>query len=126
MPWTKNDYPSSMKNLPSDVRNKAIEIANSLVEKEGMEEGRAIAIATSQAEKSEGDNSDAGDKLIYHVQPQDEEWAVMKEGAKQASYTFSTKNEAMDKGRELMNNNDCELIVHKRDGSIQDRINNDS
>lgn len=39
-----------MKNLSAKVRNKAVEIANSLLE-EGYPEGRAIAIATAQAEK---------------------------------------------------------------------------
>jgi hypothetical protein len=32
MPWTKTDYPNSMKNLLAAVRNKAIEIANALLE----------------------------------------------------------------------------------------------
>lgn len=50
MPWDKNNYPDSMKNLTAEVRNKAIEIANALIE-QGYEEGRAIAIATSQAEE---------------------------------------------------------------------------
>lgn len=50
MPWTKTKYPPSMKNLNAKVRNKAVEIANSLLD-EGYAEGRAIAIATAQAEK---------------------------------------------------------------------------
>lgn len=50
MPWDKNDYPPSMKNLEPRVRNKAIEIANALLD-EKYEEGRAIAIATSKAEE---------------------------------------------------------------------------
>ncbi len=50
MPWTKDNYPVSMKNLSPKVREKAVEIANALLE-DGMEEGRAIAIATSQAEE---------------------------------------------------------------------------
>ncbi|GHC40433.1 DUF2188 domain-containing protein [Pediococcus acidilactici] len=50
MPWTKKDYPSSMKNLKERVRNKAIEIANALLQ-EGYDEDRAIPIAISQAEK---------------------------------------------------------------------------
>ena len=50
MPWTQNDYPRSLKNLTPQVRNKAIEIANALLE-EGWEEGRAIAIATEKAEE---------------------------------------------------------------------------
>ncbi len=50
MPWTKKNYPDSMKNLDERVRNKAVEIANALLD-EGYEEGRAIAIATSKAEE---------------------------------------------------------------------------
>lgn len=51
MPWNKNNYPDSLKNLNQETRNKAIEIANALIEKENMEEGRAIAIATSKAKE---------------------------------------------------------------------------
>lgn len=50
MPWTKDDFPPSMKNLTKPVRDKAIEIANALLE-DGREEGSAIAIATSKAEE---------------------------------------------------------------------------
>jgi len=50
MPWDKRNYPDSMKNLTAEVRDKAIEIANSLLEK-GYEEGKSIAIATAKAEE---------------------------------------------------------------------------
>ena len=51
MPWTKNNYPDSMKNLNEDVREKAIEIGNKLLEK-GMGEGKAISIAISKAKET--------------------------------------------------------------------------
>ena len=51
MPWTKTDYPNSLKKLPQAVRNKAIEIANALFKKGTMEEGRIIAIAITNAKK---------------------------------------------------------------------------
>lgn len=54
MPWSKSNYPDSMKNMDPQVREKAIDIANTLVEEEGYEEGRAIRIAQSQAKESEG------------------------------------------------------------------------
>ncbi|QJD88157.1 DUF2188 domain-containing protein [Cohnella herbarum] len=50
MPWDKDNYPDSLKNFTAPVRGKAVEIANALLE-EGYEEGRAIAIATSQAKE---------------------------------------------------------------------------
>jgi uncharacterized protein YdaT len=51
MPWTKKNYPNSMKNLDPHVRDKAIEIANALMEEESMEEGKAIPIAISKAKE---------------------------------------------------------------------------
>jgi len=50
MPWTKDKYPDSLKNFMAPVRNKAIDIANALLE-DGMEEGRAVSIATAQAKE---------------------------------------------------------------------------
>ncbi|CEG27525.1 hypothetical protein [Bacillus sp. B-jedd] len=48
MPWSKNDYPASMKNLDPKVREKAIEIANALLD-DGNDEGKAIAIGIDKA-----------------------------------------------------------------------------
>ena len=50
MPWNSTTYPTSMKNLPPVLREKAIEIANALLE-EGMDEGKAIRVAISKAEE---------------------------------------------------------------------------
>ena len=50
MPWNESHFPRSMTNLPPQVRTKAIEIANALLE-EGYDEGKAIRIAIAQAEK---------------------------------------------------------------------------
>jgi uncharacterized protein YdaT len=50
MPWSKGDYPDSMKNLPTPTRNKAVEIANALL-RDGKEEEEAIPIAISRAKK---------------------------------------------------------------------------
>jgi len=50
MPWTPSRFPPSMSHLPEPVREKAIEIANALLE-EGMEEGKAIRIAIAKAKE---------------------------------------------------------------------------
>ncbi|MBP1990466.1 DUF2188 domain-containing protein [Paenibacillus eucommiae] len=60
MPWTKRDYPPSLKNFEPRLRNKAVEIANALLE-EGYEEGRAIAIATAQAKEWDDNHPDHSD-----------------------------------------------------------------
>lgn len=48
MPWSFERYPASMKNLPPNVREKAVLIANALLE-EGYPEGQAIRIAIARA-----------------------------------------------------------------------------
>lgn len=48
MSWNESHYPATMDNLPREVRPKAIEIANALLE-QGAPEGKAIRIATATA-----------------------------------------------------------------------------
>jgi len=48
MPWNESYYPPAMAHLPPEVRIKAIEIANALLE-EGHDEGFAIRIAIARA-----------------------------------------------------------------------------
>jgi uncharacterized protein YdaT len=48
MPWYNGDYPPSYKNQPLPLREKAVEIANALLQ-EGVEEGIAIATGLKRA-----------------------------------------------------------------------------
>ena len=48
MPWTVEQYPASMKNLPALVREKAIVIANALLA-DGYPERLSIRIAITCA-----------------------------------------------------------------------------
>ncbi|MFA6276830.1 MAG: hypothetical protein WC622_08775 [Pedobacter sp.] len=48
MPWPKGDYPPSYKNLPIPLREKAVEIANAILEESG-DEGIAIATGLKRA-----------------------------------------------------------------------------
>jgi uncharacterized protein YdaT len=50
MPWSRGDYPPSYKNLPVNIRNKAVEIANAMLH-EGAEEGIAIATGVKRAKE---------------------------------------------------------------------------
>jgi uncharacterized protein YdaT len=48
MPWYNGDYPPSYKNQPAPLREKAVEIANQLLE-QGAQEGIAIATGLKRA-----------------------------------------------------------------------------
>jgi len=51
VPWNESFYPSSMKNLPPEVRRRAIAIANALL-RERLPEGQAIRIAIAKAKQA--------------------------------------------------------------------------
>ena len=122
MPWTKDDYPPALKNLEESTRNKAIEIANALLD-DDYDESRSIAIAISQAKewaskrkiiKTDGDNQ--------HVVPHKGQWAILREGNERASHIYDTKEEALQKAKEMGKREKVRVVVHKKDGKIQDNL----
>lgn len=52
MPWPKGEYPPSYKNLPKKLREKAVEIANAILEESG-DEGLAIATGLKRAREAQ-------------------------------------------------------------------------
>ncbi|PMC40839.1 hypothetical protein CJ195_03415 [Bacillus sp. UMB0899] len=118
MPWNKNDYPASMKNLTEPTRRKAIEIANALLE-EGYEEGRAISIGISKAKEVTNTKNKSEDDITYHLVPHSGEWAIKKENSRRVTEVFQTKNEALVKGNDLVKRNNGRLVVHRQDGTIE-------
>ncbi|WP_252504597.1 hypothetical protein [Sporosarcina sp. Marseille-Q4943] len=119
MPWTKNDYPDSFKNLDSDVRNKAIEIANALL-REGNEEGRAISIATAKAREYVLGDSSVRPK--YEVKARDEDWILMKENGARAIFKEDTKDDLLEKAKPYVNEHNGILAVYHADGSLESTL----
>ena len=121
MPWNKDDYPDSFKNLNADVRNKAIEIANALL-RDGYEEGRAISIATAQAQKNvEG----KGDHPIYEIRSHDDGWQLKKKDSKKAILIEETKEELMGEAKRYVTKNHGELHIYTSSGELQDTLYED-
>lgn len=118
MPWNKNDYPDSLKNLNDEVRDKAIEIANALL-KDGMGEGRAIAIATDKAREYVGGTSEQD---VYHVNSHANGWQLTKETGDRAIYVEETKQDLLDKAKSYVNDHNGVLKVFHEDGTLQDTL----
>lgn len=114
MPWSKDDYPASMKNLDPKVRNKAIEIANALL-RENYSEGRAIAIGTAQAHEYVEGKSDS--RPHYEVKAREDEWIFRKPGSDHVIYKDSTKSDLLDKAKDYVNDHDGILSIFHADGS---------
>jgi uncharacterized protein YdaT len=136
MPWTKNDYPASMKNLPTGVREKAIEIANALLEEDEMDEGIAIATAISRAKdwaanrgmEIEPTSEDAKTTDVKehgedrYVIPYEGKWAVRSEMSDRVEKIFEHKVEAVKYGRSAARKSNASLTIQKKSGRVQQRI----
>lgn len=137
MPWTKQNYPASMRNLTDEVRGKAIDIANALCREEDYEEGRVIAIATAQAEKwakhrdkrvrkegaegSTGHAIEKGDPAADHAihvipGPQGNGWIACQE--KQRLAQGQSKDDVLTKARKKAKDQGAELCIHKESGEL--------
>ncbi|APC47019.1 DUF2188 domain-containing protein [Virgibacillus halodenitrificans] len=144
MPWTMNDYPSSMKNLDDATKKKAIDIANSMID-DDYDEGRAIPIAIEQAkewrrnhdkqdvkdykkkgkptqrseEGKEYDNNperlEEGEQVISH----EDGWAVQSTNAKKPSKVYKNKDEAIERAKEIAENKGTSITIFNKEGSIQ-------
>lgn len=136
MPWTKDDYLVSMKNLNEYVRLKAIDIANAMVT-DGYEEDRAIPIAISTAkdwyenasnyEKGQLKKEDLTDHekssnsarlqdadVIVDYDKEEKSWKVISKGAKRADSYHKRKEEAVARGKEIVEFREGKLIVKNK------------
>lgn len=126
-----------MKNLPSPVKNKAVEIANALLDDSKMNEGRVIATAISRAKdwaanrgkktSSPRKNSRSTDvkkhgEDRYVIPYNEKEWAIKSEGARRVSRIFKTKEEAVKQARTEARKANASLTIQKRTGRVQRRI----
>lgn len=139
MPWTKTDYPPSMKNLEEKVRLKAIDIANAMVV-DGYDESRAIPIAINQAkewakdatkkevselkkkditdhEKSENNSVHLQEAdVIVQYDHEENVWQVISKGAKKADSIHDTKKSAQIRAKEIADKrNSKRIIKNKKD-----------
>ncbi len=56
-----------------------------------------------------------------HVVPHDGGWAVRGEGNEKVTSTHDTQREAIDRAREIAQNQRSELLIHGQDGQIRAR-----
>ncbi|MCW1927758.1 DUF2188 domain-containing protein [Bhargavaea beijingensis] len=120
MPWNKQDYPDSFKNLDEPVREKAIEIANALL-RDGYEDNRAIPIALDRA-REYVHGGDGGARPVYEVREDGEEWVLRKKGSGRAILREDTKDVLLEKAKPRVNDQNGILNIYKGDGELEDTL----
>ncbi|MDQ8023024.1 MAG: DUF2188 domain-containing protein [Moraxellaceae bacterium] len=60
-------------------------------------------------------------KRNQHVVPRDDLWAVRGAGAKRDTELFDRKQDAVDRAREIAQNQQTELVAHGQNGRIQSK-----
>lgn len=60
-------------------------------------------------------------KKNQHVIPHNDNWAVKGEGNEKVTKIFDKKQDAIDFAKDVAKNQKSELIIHKQDGSIQNK-----
>ncbi|MDX2137548.1 MAG: DUF2188 domain-containing protein [Chloroflexota bacterium] len=121
MSWTYTEYPPSMKNLDAHVREKAIDIANALID-EGYVVGSAIPIGIAQAKKwAEGDD-DKDRSRNFHVVPHPHGWAIRRANAERSSVVVDTKEDARNQAIALATADSVDVIIHGENGEFEDYI----
>lgn len=119
MPWNKNNYPPSFKNLEPAVKEKAIEIANALL-RDGYEESRAISIAMSKARESVHSNQQQRPK--YEVYSRDNDWILMKEKGEKPIYVEDTKQDLLEKAKPYVNKQNGILKIYHENDSLENTL----
>jgi uncharacterized protein YdaT len=57
-----------------------------------------------------------------HVVPHEDGWAVKGEGNQRYTATYKYQDDAIDRARDIARNYGSSVIIHRKDGSIRDRI----
>lgn len=110
------NIPEEMLDLTSELRHKAIDIANTMLG-DGYTLPVAITLATARVRNWAG-LSIAGTPA-HHVVPHPDGWAIIRADGDKPSHVTGTKQEAVDKARDIARNQKTRLVIHGQDGLVQ-------
>jgi hypothetical protein len=122
MSYSTIKYPASFGVLKPEIRRKAIEIANTLID-EGFDPQKAevIAIANSRelARNFNSTHAHVADCTI-HVIPHVNGWAIISPDASKFFAVYESKKDAMIRARSYAKCVKFKLFVHSQEGYIED------
>lgn len=90
-------------------------------EKTVKKEEQKKVVEKNTKEKKEEKKKSVPKKAVYRVLYDKENrcWLIKKDGAKRTITSYPTKEEALNRVKELSESNDLSFVVHKKDGKFQ-------
>lgn len=126
MPFRIDEFQTELKDLKTEVRTKAMEIAQKLVD-QGYERRQAVDEAISRARKWAENVGRAAatsprdeDGARQHVMAFGTKWGVKREGADEPRYLFEERGKAVEKGVEIARFAKSDLVIHDEDGGVRE------
>ena len=118
----KNNKKTETKNVKKQdkkVENKTKQTVNKKAETKNKKSATKPAEVkqTKTNVKNVADEKQGIYRVIYDSE--DKQWKIKRDGAKRVIDSFLTKEEALNRVKELSDNNNVAYVVYKRDGKFQ-------
>jgi uncharacterized protein YdaT len=124
--FSEEAYPWELEELEPDVRRKALERANELIQ-QGYQEIRALRMATTLA-REWVDNGKSSDMPMsgpsQHVMFERDSWVICPEDRSEATHSFSNLEDAIRRAHEIATEKHSAVYVYDADGAIIDKYEN--
>ena len=114
--------PKVERSLPKLVSDLAKDMST-LVRKElqlAKMKTKEDKTVSHQSERASSSSASGKKRPAYHVTPHESGWKTIKEGDDRPVATGARKDEVVEKARRQARKEQGQLIIHKRDGKIQE------
>lgn len=78
---------------------------------------------TSPSSTTSSNRPELLDRPLFVTANEEGNWVVQTEGAKQPAYVFNKKEDAVKRAKEIANNKQTQLIIHRKDDTVEEKIN---
>ena len=112
-------YPESFEVLNQEIKNKAIEIYNVLIEK-GLEPEQAQCVAIANASCCVYSKAGSAENNDVHLISHSKGWSLVSPDAIIFYFTCASRNEALGRARNKAKSEKLKLFIHGEDGNIID------
>ena len=128
--WFRKNKKEQKEKTISERRSKEKTLASAQEEKmavknKNLQGKKSSKIKETTVEKDKKMEAEKTKKAIYRVvfSKENNVWQIKKDGAKRVIDSKITKEEALERVRQLSESQEIKFVVHKKDGKFQKKSN---